>query len=236
MAVAMLEAAYDRKPVHRGDYEKALRSSPLTGIERAILNVVASFGDWDGSRIFPSVPTIAEASGFSERTVYRALARAEDLGYLRKVKRLARSTVYRLTVPEDVVSDPDTHDTGPCHTVTQPSQYQPSEEEAAPVVDDETAAQAEVLVCQAMSTLTDDPGLARGQDVTDAVQAVARVLAGGADDLDVYRRLVVRPQRQVDSWGAWMIARLRPLGAYGSPPSTLDTGGGRLQEYKGRAR
>ena len=62
---------------------RAVRESDLTPTERLILLVVASHADNSTGEAWPGIPRIAAESGFTTRTVERALASLAKRGWLR---------------------------------------------------------------------------------------------------------------------------------------------------------
>ena len=78
----------DRRRFQDFRVETALLKSDLTIYERMVYVVLCSYASREGE-CFPSVGTIAESAGCSERQVQRALQRLEDLRVIRK------SAVYR---------------------------------------------------------------------------------------------------------------------------------------------
>lgn len=81
------------------DHLRAIRTSDLTGHEKAIAVWLTTYADEQGEA-FPSLETLAAASGFSRATVMRAVADLREHGWLttRRARRTA-STTYQLVVP-----------------------------------------------------------------------------------------------------------------------------------------
>ncbi|WIM94267.1 helix-turn-helix domain-containing protein [Actinoplanes oblitus] len=118
------------QPYASGQLVKAalLASKDLGKTERAVLVTVAAHGNGMGDA-FPSVATIADYVGVSERTVSRVLAKLVALGRLVARIRKGATTVYRLTVeainrvvkprqneatpPTDQATTPDTQEVSP---------------------------------------------------------------------------------------------------------------------------
>ena len=57
----------------------------IKGATRAVLYVLANYADRGGSNSFPSQARIADESGFSDRTVRRALTWLEEQGIIRRI-------------------------------------------------------------------------------------------------------------------------------------------------------
>ena len=74
----------------------------LSAHEKAVLWVLINHCDWKSWRCFPSIATIAKASGFSERTIVRAVKDLECRGLISRQRRRFKSTLY--TVHVDLVT------------------------------------------------------------------------------------------------------------------------------------
>lgn len=96
---------------------RAIRQSALSPTERHVLHVLASFGDFiTGERIRPSVDRIAHDTGYTSRTVFRALSTLESSGWVTRHHQPGRPSTYDIT-PQDHPT-PDTHSGLPltqCH-------------------------------------------------------------------------------------------------------------------------
>lgn len=127
-------------------WERAVNNpeSTLSSTARHLALLLASFGNVDGTRIYPSVSTLAkQMGGVSDRTVQRALRELSDAGLLRVIPRPQHTSVYELLVPADsrpvlhvVKANPDTGVT-PTPTPVSPDQTkdQTIREEGACLVD-----------------------------------------------------------------------------------------------------
>lgn len=228
MAIAIMEQAPDTKRVDRGAFERGIRESTLTPTARLVGLVLASYGDWDGSRIFPSVDTLASGTGKGVRTVFKALGELEHAGFVRRIQRPGRSTYYLLTLPdvETVDTTPATTDTDPCRP-RQTTIPEPTQEEEGPAAREAVEAEAvEMMVCQAAAVLGASPPDLSGADGDDAVACATRLVNGGMPVDVVYRQMVCAPPpRSVRSWGAFLITRMKPLGGTGSVPQLLTPAG-----------
>lgn len=91
----------------------------VTGVDLAVLLAMATFANPDGS-LTVSEKRMAACVGKSERTIRRAVAMAQDLGYLRLLVRGHHvpgrepvASTYRLCLPDppsDTTGQPDTSD------------------------------------------------------------------------------------------------------------------------------
>lgn len=104
-------------PASRWDWERVLRDprTPIKGGEQHALMVMATWAnERRGWRMWPSVRTLAEATGLSEATIKRARRRAVALGFLIRTGELEgpsgrRTAVYRLALPRgDTPAEVDT--------------------------------------------------------------------------------------------------------------------------------
>lgn len=73
--------------MRRYDWERALRSSDVTGSALLVLLVLATHMDADGTNGRPSQATLAEQTGLSKRSVRQYLADAVEAGWLVQVSR-----------------------------------------------------------------------------------------------------------------------------------------------------
>ncbi|MET3945796.1 DNA-binding transcriptional ArsR family regulator [Arthrobacter sp. UYCu512] len=80
-------------------YAKAIAQSDLPTGTRATCWAIGTFANNNSGRAFPTVRTIAEATGLSEPVVSKHTAIAESRGYLHKERRFNGSIVYTITVP-----------------------------------------------------------------------------------------------------------------------------------------
>lgn len=80
-------------------YLKAIAGSGLPTGTRATCWAIASFADNVSGEAWPTVKTLAEATGLSEAVVSKHTGTAESKGYLRKRRRTNTSIMYTITVP-----------------------------------------------------------------------------------------------------------------------------------------
>jgi hypothetical protein len=73
--------------VKRFEWERALRSSDVTGSALLVLLVLGTHMDGDGTNGRPSQATLAAETGLSKRSVRQYLADAVDAGWLVQVSR-----------------------------------------------------------------------------------------------------------------------------------------------------
>lgn len=79
----------------------ALPTSVVAGSARLLLVALANYGNPDGSRVYPSVPTLSRATGISERQIRRLLRQLEAAGLLVMVRPAYhyRPVTYQLNIP-----------------------------------------------------------------------------------------------------------------------------------------
>lgn len=80
-------------------YAKSIAQSDLPAGTRATCWAIATFANNGTGRAFPTVRTIAGATGLSEPVVSKHTAFAESKGYLHKERRHNGSIIYTITVP-----------------------------------------------------------------------------------------------------------------------------------------
>ena len=85
-------------------YAKAIRESDLPPGARATCWALATYANNRTGTAYPTVATLALATGFSEPTVSKHTRMAETMGYLRKDRRRDSSIIYTITVP--IVEEP----------------------------------------------------------------------------------------------------------------------------------
>jgi hypothetical protein len=71
---------------------------PLPATRKIVLLALADNAN-DQGECYPSISTIAEKSSLAERTVFKCIDDLEADGYLSKILRAGRSTIYRITDP-----------------------------------------------------------------------------------------------------------------------------------------
>lgn len=87
-------------------YAKAIRESDLLSGTRAVCWAVATYANNRTGIAYPTVATLAKATGLSEPTVSRHTRLAEAKGYLRKDRRRDSSVIYTITVPTVTITVP----------------------------------------------------------------------------------------------------------------------------------
>jgi DNA-binding transcriptional ArsR family regulator len=97
-------------------YAKAIRESDLLSGTSAVWWAVATYANNRTGIAYPTVTTLAKATGLSEPTVSRHTRLAEAKGYLLKDRRMDSSIKYTITVPKadelPGTSEPDDLTTG----------------------------------------------------------------------------------------------------------------------------
>jgi hypothetical protein len=98
------------EPIGRYEWERLVRRARLPKPVKLLAFTLATYADPDGSRVRPGIPVLASVTGDSERNVGRLLrVLVDELGLLRQVARgggrggSGRASVYRLTVPVDLL-------------------------------------------------------------------------------------------------------------------------------------
>lgn len=94
----------DHRPRILGAVQLVRRYSRARGSARAVLTVLASYADADGTGAFPGTATIARDAGVSPETVKRARRKLIALGEVEVVEQGfgSRSTRYRITLSPPV--------------------------------------------------------------------------------------------------------------------------------------
>lgn len=94
----------DHRPRVLGALQLVRAYSSARGSARAVLTVIATHADRDGTGAFPGTDTIARESGFSPETVKRARRKLIALGEIEVVEQGtgSRSTRYRITLSPPV--------------------------------------------------------------------------------------------------------------------------------------
>ncbi|SKB44241.1 Helix-turn-helix domain-containing protein [Arthrobacter sp. 49Tsu3.1M3] len=87
-------------------YSKAIRESDLPTGVRAVCWALATYANNNTGIAYPTVATLAEATGISAPYVSKHTGFAEAKGYLRKDRRKDSSIIYTITVP--IVEEPPT--------------------------------------------------------------------------------------------------------------------------------
>ncbi|WP_458107684.1 helix-turn-helix domain-containing protein [Arthrobacter sp. R3-55] len=80
-------------------YLKAVANSRLPTGARAVCWALASFADNTDGTAWPSLATLAKATGLSKPVISRHTVRAEAAGYLLKTVRKNNSIIYTITEP-----------------------------------------------------------------------------------------------------------------------------------------
>lgn len=90
-------------------YLKSVANSDLSPGTRATCWALASFADNDSGQAFPTVATLAKATGLSKETVSKHTKLAEAAGYLHKHVRRNNSILYTITTPitDDMITKLD---------------------------------------------------------------------------------------------------------------------------------
>lgn len=104
----MSEEQPDRVPAEdRFEWERKLRTAALSPRGKTVALTMATYGNADGTRIFPSITQLSGDTGLSTRTVDRALKELRESGYIEQIKRGRAqgrgldgfASSYRLTFP-----------------------------------------------------------------------------------------------------------------------------------------
>ena len=91
----------------------------------------------DAGDCYPSISTIAMRCSMGERTVQRHIKDLEDAGYLERIERIGRSTIYRINprqfgTPADLAPPPKTAET-PANLAPTPANLAPAPANLAPI-------------------------------------------------------------------------------------------------------
>ncbi|WP_426301891.1 helix-turn-helix domain-containing protein [Arthrobacter sp. R-11] len=91
-------------------YLRAVRESDLPTGTRAVCWALASFANNNTGKAYPTVKTLAKATGMKEGTVSRHTGLAQEKGYLHKERHFNGPITYTITVPitEEKTGDTDT--------------------------------------------------------------------------------------------------------------------------------
>ncbi len=97
--------------------------SDLPSSEKFVLLALADHARDDGSRVYPSIATVARKTGFSERTVQRCMRTLQAMGILTIVKKSVRYGTTEYLIRGDNLSPlqssrGDKHDIQGCQAVT----------------------------------------------------------------------------------------------------------------------
>lgn len=103
------------RPMDRFEWERIIRRLQIPSSVKYLALMVATYGDFDGTRVHPGVERLALVMCVSEKTVKRSLSELRELGLVERIKQGNRhagmSDEYRLVVPADLMSramlDPD---------------------------------------------------------------------------------------------------------------------------------
>ncbi|BCW52045.1 helix-turn-helix domain-containing protein [Arthrobacter sp. StoSoilB13] len=98
-----------RRPSRPLQYLKAVANSDLPTGARAVCWALASYADNTDGTAWPSLTTLAKATGLSKPVISRHTVRAEAAGYLLKNGRNNNSIIYTITEP---CQDSPTEDPG----------------------------------------------------------------------------------------------------------------------------
>jgi hypothetical protein len=98
------------RPVGRFDWEHATQRDLLYGLSpsaRLVAHQMASYAAKDGGRVSPGVDRLAQSTGYSPRTVIRALAELRTAGVVIRTHAArgpgaGQADEYRLSIPEQV--------------------------------------------------------------------------------------------------------------------------------------
>lgn len=103
-------------PVKRYDWERIIRRAPIDSTSKLIALTMSTYGDANGTSIFPGALRLSAVTGLNERTVRRGLTKLREGGYVvRTVEQdwksrvlKGKADVYELSVPPDFLDRPGT--------------------------------------------------------------------------------------------------------------------------------
>lgn len=94
------------KPVDKDEWIRVMRRVRMASGTKYLGLMMATYADFDGTRVFPGVERLALVMGVSEKTVKRALSDLRGLGMVERVKQgnrhAGKADEYRLTTPVDL--------------------------------------------------------------------------------------------------------------------------------------
>lgn len=109
MAAARSTPPAERRPTGRFEWERLVRRAVIPWRIKGFALLLSTYADPDGSRVRPGQDALAAITERSDRTVRRMLDELDDLGLIELVMRgggrghSKRTTVYRLTIPADLL-------------------------------------------------------------------------------------------------------------------------------------
>jgi hypothetical protein len=99
--------------VDRYEWERLVRRVRLGAPTKSVAAHLAQYADRDGTRVRPGVARLVAVTELSERSVHAALKKLRHFGLIEQVNKGGRAgdgrayaTVYRLTIPANVLSLP----------------------------------------------------------------------------------------------------------------------------------
>lgn len=99
------------QPAKRFDWERIVRRCRIPAQTKFVAYTLAQYGDHNGQGIRPGLERLAAVCEMGERTIKRHLAALIGLGLIERLAngggRNQRASVYRLTVPEDLLERVD---------------------------------------------------------------------------------------------------------------------------------
>jgi helix-turn-helix protein len=115
----------DLAPCDRFDWERVIRRATILDFtDKGIALLLATFADYDGTRIFPGTQRLIAVSGRSKSVVLRSVRKLRDHGLIERVEERGKNgrkgdfDLYRLTIPVDCLGrlrllDPDDNQVSP---------------------------------------------------------------------------------------------------------------------------
>lgn len=100
----------DVMPVERFEWERIIRRVQMDKGAKYLALMMATYADFDGSRVLPGVERLSLVMCVGTATVKRGLAVLRELGFIERTKQGNRhaglADEYRLTVPSSLLSFP----------------------------------------------------------------------------------------------------------------------------------
>lgn len=101
----------------------AVADTELTDLQVRVLCAVGTFTNRLGGNVWASINTLAKQSNLSPRSVQRALPVLIDRGYLRKIERTGRTSVYEIVLGVTSESEGGDQPVTPPPTTQSPKRY-----------------------------------------------------------------------------------------------------------------
>jgi len=103
----------------------AVADAAVTDAHLRVLCAIGTFANKLGGNVWASVATMAKAANLNERSVQRALPALIERGYLRKLERPGKTSIYEIILQQGVTLESPGGDTGVGGGVTLESPKRP---------------------------------------------------------------------------------------------------------------